>query len=174
MYFEVLKYSVGKRGLAGAFLIAFLYIAASVYLLNYRLFLGTLFGDFPLNYKITLLLSLLPGIYTAMSTLDFYLILFTSVLVGLNLVLLFETLKNLRQSSNVGLVVGGSSIVSIAAVGCTTCGLTFLSILGLSSVLTTLPFDGLTVHLISLVLLVFSTFYMLKKLAVVCKIPPKK
>ena len=171
MYFEILKQAVGKRGVAGVFLIALFYIALVSYILNYRLFLNTVLGDFPITYKTKLLFSLLPGIYTAMSVLDFYLFLIISILVGFNLVLLFLTVKSLRQNSNVGLVVGGSSLLGIVAVGCTTCGLTLLSILGLSSVLTTLPFDGLTVHLISTVLLLFSTFYMLKKLEAVCKIP---
>lgn len=173
-YIEVIKSGFGKKSILPIFLIAFIYIAAAAYSINSRLVLGTIFGSYTLIYKLRLLSSLLPGIYTSMSALDFYLLLFTSLLVGFNFALLFLTIKNIRESSSVGLVVGGSSIVSIAAAGCTSCGLTILSVLGLSSVLTVLPFDGLTVHLISIALLIFSTFYMLRKLKVVCKIPQRR
>lgn len=173
-YLKLLRSNLGKESVLLFFIFAFLYIAIVVYSINSRLVLGTVFDASPITYKFALFLSLLPGIYTAMSLLDFYLLLFTSLLVGFNFVLLFLTIKNLKQSSNVSFIVGGASVLSIAAAGCTSCGLSMLSILGFSAALAILPFDGLTVHLLSIALLVFSTFYMLKKLRAVCKIPAKK
>lgn len=172
-YLKLLRSNLGKGSVLLFFLFAFLYIAIAAYSINSRLVLGTISGSYSLIYKLRLLSSLLPGIYTAMSLLDFYLLLFASLLVGFNFVLLFLTIKNLKQSSNVSFLVGGASILSIAAVGCTSCGLSILSVLGFSAALAILPFDGLTLHLISTALLIFSTFYMLKKLKSVCKIASK-
>lgn len=172
-YLETLRLNFGKKTLILFISIFFSYLFLSVFLMNRSLVYATLFGDFPLSYKFSLILSLLVGLYTALSVLDFYLLLITAFLVGLNFTLLVLTIQNLK-SSNVGFVVGGAGILSIAAVGCTSCGLSVLSILGFSAALAFLPFDGLTIHFISLLLLLFSTFYMLKKLKAVCKIPPKK
>lgn len=172
--YSALRESLGKKGLIGVVLIAILYIALVTYALNYRLFFFTVFGNYPLNYKFDLLSSLLFGSFTALSRLDFYLLLISSILVGFNFVLLFLTVKNLKESLQVGFVIGGASVISVAAVGCTSCGLNLLSILGFSAALAFLPFDGLTIHLISLALLVFSSIYMVRKLEQSCKVPTKK
>lgn len=171
---ETLKTTIGKKEVFFILLAAFIYIIFTSYIMNYRLVLSTFFGTFPISYKFILLATLIGGVYTGLSKIDFFLLIGTSFLVGLNFVLLFLTVKNIRQNSRVGLVVGGASVLSLAAAGCTSCGLSVLSILGFSTALAILPFDGLTVHFVSIILLLFSTFYMLKKLQSVCKIPSKK
>lgn len=172
-YLETLRFNYSKKILILLLSIFFSYLLLSVFIMNHNLVYATIIGDFPLSYKFSLVSSLFIGLYTALSLLDFYLLIITAFLVGLNFTLLILTIKNLKNSS-VGFVVGGASIVSIAAIGCTSCGLSILSVLGFSAALAFLPFDGLTVHLISLFLLLFSTFYMLKKLKASCPVPPKK
>ena len=173
-YWEVLKLSIDRKSIFLILFISLLYIAFAAYALNYRLFLNTVFDSYSLNYKLSILSSLIWGVYTSMSVLDFYLLLVTALLVGVNFVLLFATIKNIRASgSKVGFIVGGSSVLSVATIGCTTCGLTLLSILGISSAFGLLPF-GMTLYLVSIGSLVFSIFYMLRKLEAVCKIPQKK
>lgn len=173
-YWETFRFVLDKKSTLSVFMFTILYIALTSYVLNHNLFLNTLFGNNPLSYKLSILILLPLGLYSALSRLDFYLLIITSILMGVNLILLFSTIKNLRKSSEVGILVGGGSILSIAAIGCTSCGLSILSILGFSAALTILPLDGLTVHFISLGLLMFSAFYMLKKLKAVCKIPSKR
>lgn len=173
-YWEVLKLSLNRKSIVLMLFISLLYILFAAYALNYRLFLNTVFGSYPLSYRLSILSSLIWGVYTSMSGLDFYLLLATALLVGVNFVLLFATIINLKASgSKVHFLVGGSSVLSLAAIGCTTCGLTLLSVLGISSAFGLLPF-GMTLYFISIGSLVFSIFYMLKKLEAVCKIPAKK
>lgn len=168
-YLETLRFNSGKKTLILLLGTFFSYLLLVVFITNHNLVYATIIGDFPLSYKFSLISSLFIGLYTAFSFLDFYLLIITAFLVGLNFTLFSLTVKNLRNS-NVSFVVGGASILSIAAVGCTSCGLSVLSILGFSAALAFLPFDGLTIHFISLSLLLFSTFYMLKKLKTACKI----
>lgn len=173
-YWETFKLVIGRKSALFVFIFAIFYISLTSYILNHALLTNTLFKENPLSYKLSILTLLPLGLYSALSKLDFYLLIITSILVGLNLVLLVLTIKGLRENSRVSLVVGGASILSVAAVGCTSCGLSLLSILGFSVALAILPFDGLTVHFISLALLLFSIFYILKRLKAVCKIPTKK
>lgn len=171
-HLQTLRLILNRKNLLYILFIFFLYLFASISITNHGLVFATIFTNYPLYYKFLIISGLFLGLYTSLSTLDFYLLIITAFLVAFNLTLLALTLKNLKNSQ-LSLVVGGASILSIAAIGCTSCGLSVLSILGFSGALIFLPFDGLTVHIISLLLLLFSTFYMLKKFSLACKTRPR-
>lgn len=171
-YWEVLKLSLNRKSIILILLIAFIYLALASYIMNYRLVLNTIFGEFPLSYKFSILSSLFLGLKTALSGLDFYLLIITSIFFGINLVLIIKTISMISGGGQrVKLLFGGSSILAIASVGCTSCGLSLISVLGAGASLTFIPFEGRLIYLFSISLLVLSIFYMLKKLQAVCKIP---
>jgi hypothetical protein len=154
-------------------LIALLYFALSTLILNYRLVFLTVTGDYPLSYKLTLIFNLLQGSLTAFSATDFVLLIVTSVLVGLNVLLITKTIMKLKsQKGRLSLSVGGSAVLGLVVAGCSSCGFSVLSLLGLSASLTFIPFGGLSLHLLAIFLLLLSLIYSLRTLhyKVVCKI----
>lgn len=154
-------------------LISFLYFAISTLILNYRLVFSTLIGDYPLTYKSTLIFNLLEGASTAFSKIDFVLLVITSILVGVNILLIIKTIIKLEtQKKRLSFSVGGSAFLGIVVAGCSSCGFSIFSLLGLSASLTFVPFGGLGLHLLAIFLLLISAIYSLRTLhfKVVCKI----
>ena len=152
-------------------LTAVVYISLTIFLLNSRLVVATIQQPFPLQDKVTIIFSLFAGIFTAFSPLDSMFVIVGAVLVGLNVVLIAKTIYQLEHAGRVRLSVGGATIVSLIAVGCSSCGFSILSLIGLGTSFSFLPFHGIGLHLLAIGLLTFSLWYMLKKLrdSVYCK-----
>lgn len=164
---------ISFKSLVSILLISLLYFALSTLILNYRLVFSTLIGDYPLGYKVTLTINLLEGSLTAFSNTDFILLIVTSFLVGLNMLLIAKTIIKLEtQKKRLSFSVGGSALLGIVVAGCSSCGFSVLSLLGLSASLTFVPLGGLGLHLLAIFLLLASAIYSLRTLhfKVVCKI----
>lgn len=150
-------------------LFAFTYLVLFVTIPNHKLILYSL-SNFSLLASVKIILSLLVGLPRSLSSIDFYLLIFISVLVGANLSLISATLGRLKNRK-VRLSVGGGTILGIVATGCSACGLSIISIFGLSAAtFSFLPFMGLEFNLIAVGLLLISFFYMIYKLNEVCEI----
>jgi len=150
-----------------------IYFILSTLILNYRLIFQTLVGNYSLIYKFTLTSDLLAGAWTAFSKIDFVLLILTSILVGLNVLLIAKTITKLEsKKGRFSISVGGGAILGIAVAGCSSCGFSVLSLLGLSASLSFIPFGGIGLHLLAIILLLFSFFYALSTLhyKAVCKI----
>jgi hypothetical protein len=150
-------------------IIGIFYSLFSVFLLNYRLFFDPNSSFF---YKVQLLLNLLPGLWTGLSLPDFILFVITAILVGLNILMLYKSIMFLKHKGKIKLSIGGATIIAFVTTGCLSCGLSVLSVLGLSASLSFLPFRGMELHLLSLITLIFSFSYMFWELHRVkyCKI----
>lgn len=172
-FFTTFKEEVVKtKYLLVILLVTILYIALGVYSINYRLVFGTVFGDFPVFYKVNLLFNLLQGAQTALSTPDFILLLITAILTGINISLIIAALKYIKMNGRFRFLVGGGGLLGIVSTGCASCGFSLLSVLGLGSVFVFLPFGNHILYLISIGLLIFSLLFLLKKLHEfgICKI----
>ncbi len=146
-------------------LFSFIYFAFSVLILNYNLTYRTITGNFPVNYKTSIVLALLEGSITAFSYLDFVLLVITSLLVGMNILLIIKTIASLENKrGKVSFTVGGSALVGFAVAGCSSCGFSLLSLVGLSASLSFIPFGALGLHIIVIALLIFSVFYSLRSI----------
>jgi len=156
-------------------LIAISYFVLAIYLLNFRLVLQTIAANVPLSYKIAVLTVLLQGIQTAFAPFDILLLTITALLVGVNTVLFMKTIKKLKQQGPIAFSVGGAAIIGLITTGCASCGLSLLAIAGLSASVSFLPFHGNELHLLSIILLFISLWYLLKKLRenVYCRVKPK-
>ncbi len=153
--------------------ISFIYFSFSVLLLNYRLVGSSIFGNNSINYKFNLLFQLLIGSYSAFSFWDFFLLTVTSLLIGVNILMIYKTLKSLKtDGTKLSLTVGGSTVLGILVAGCSSCGFSVLSLLGLTGVLFFIPFKGGGLHLIVIALLIFSFLYSIKTYhnKIVCRI----
>ncbi|HSD98747.1 MAG TPA: hypothetical protein VLB73_03545 [Patescibacteria group bacterium] len=167
--------SIGLRELASVTSLVLIALFASSYvilitfLLNYRLVLAS--ESFPFKDRINIFLSLLSGIFTAFSPFDTVLFLCTAVLVGINTLLIIKTLSQLRVLGKLHMSIGGAALVGLFTTGCTSCGLSLLSVLGLGTSIGLLPFHGLELRILSVIFLLFSAFYMLRQLreSIYCK-----
>ncbi len=156
--------------------IAALYVVATIYLMNAGLVKDTVFGAHSLAYKWNLLVALLAGMWTAMSRLSLALLVIVALLTGANLTLITKRLSTLRSSGNLRVVVGGSSVLGIVGSGCASCGLSILAFFGLSGAIAYLPFRGVELSIIAIVLLIISLYSLLKNQAQekVCAAPNSK
>lgn len=83
--------------------------------------------------------------------------------------MVIEKVKFLKKRNNLKITLG-AGIISIAAAGCASCGLSLVSIVGLGAALASLPFKGFELYIVSIVILLLSLYYNLSSLYKVCKI----
>lgn len=162
-----------KRFIIPTFLIAFFYVIVITYSMNVRILMDTLWGDYDVAYKLRLLFSLIQGMWTAMNGPGLIVLFLVALLTGANLTLLFGKIDMLRNSKNIKLMVGGNSLLGIVGSGCAACGLPILSLLGLSGGVVYLPFRGVEISYISLILLIISFYLLIKNSSQVCMLAKK-
>ncbi len=167
---------ITKKILLSSLIIALLYLLFIVFVMNSSLLGTTLFGNFPLTFKLKLFLALLQGLTTTMTTTNLIFLVINACLTGITISLTFRKIFFLRQMGNIHVVTGGSAILGIVSGGCVSCGLPLLSLLGLSGSLLYLPFKGAELPLISILLLSLSLFFLLRsqKKEDSCEIPRSK
>lgn len=139
-------------------MIAVLYVVTTVYLMNAGLVWDALFGTHSFGYRCNVLTALLTGMWTAMSGFSLFLLITVALLTGLNLALTAERLRTIRSSGKMHLAIGGSSLLGIVSSGCASCGLPILALLGLGGAAASLPFRGVELSLIAIVLLSISLY----------------
>ena len=138
--------------------------------MNSSLARDTLVGGYGLDYKITVLISLLQGMWTAMSGSGVIMLFLIALLTGANLTLLFSQVRLLKNNKRLRLVIGGNSLLGIVGSGCAACGLPILSLLGLGGSVIYLPYRGAELSYVSLVLLSVSLYFLLKNLNQACSL----
>lgn len=151
-------------------LIAAGYLILVTYLMNYRFVIETIFGNYPINYKLNILIGLLEGLNTNMTNISLGVLIVIATLTGLNLALLMQRLSLLKSSKKLRLMVGGSSIVGIVGSGCAACGLSMLALIGLGGSLTYLPFRGTELSIITVILLAYSLYILTKNQSKYCPV----
>lgn len=170
---SIKKEVISPKSIALILIIALFYFSFSTLALNYKLVWGTIFGSYDVTYKIGLIALLIKGSREALSRIDFLLLVITSILVGINILLVLKIIRNLKyQGTKVSLSIGGSSIIGIIATGCSSCGLSILSIMGFSASLAFMPFRGIWLHFVAILLLALSIYYSIRVIyySITCKI----
>lgn len=165
-YLTIIKSEVlGIKNLLIILAGGFLYSVLAVLLLNYRLVWSTLSGSFPLDYKTRLLSQLYLGARVALSNADFILLIIISLLVGMNIAFLISGIRKIKEAGrSMRVIAGGSGILGIVSTGCTTCGLSMLSILGLGTGVSFLPWGSSSLYLLSIGALSFSILYIVRQM----------
>jgi hypothetical protein len=130
--------------------------------MNSSLLVTTLLGNYSINYKFNIFTSLFLGMWNSMSGTGFALLVISAILTGINLSLLVKKVKSLRSQGNLKVVVGGSTLIGIVSSGCASCGLPILALLGLSGSVAYLPFRGIELSSLSVILLLFSLYHLIK------------
>lgn len=163
---------LSKKDLVISSFIAAAYLLLTIFLMNFALAKDTLLGGYPLAYKVNITFSLILGMWTSMTHQTIFLLILIAFLSGLNLTLLAQKISLLKYAKSLQFTVGGGTILGIAGAGCASCGLPFLSLLGVSS--SFLPFKGEEFLYISLILLLVSVYLLFKSNAQLsCNVRPK-
>lgn len=166
---EILR---SKHFLVPAVVIAILYILLVTYLMNWSLVKDTLLGTYSVIYKWRILTGLLQGLTTSMTAFALLLLLLTAILTGINLTLIFLRLRAMHGNGKLHVMVGGSSLLAIVGSGCAVCGLPLLALLGLSGSLIYLPWHGIELSVLAMMLLLTTFYFMLRSYPTeqVCKL----
>lgn len=151
-----------KKDILIVIFISVIYILFSALFINFRLLQNTVFGYYSLNYKITILFSLVVGIFTSQSTISLILLFILALLTAINLVLVFKKIAILRRMKQLRLVTGGGILLGIAGSGCSVCGLSLISLLGLGGGVAGFPFLGYGIQYAGILLLLISIFFLTK------------
>lgn len=152
-----------KKLIFSTFIISVIYLFLVVYLRNFVLVNDTFFSPFfSISAKLKLYDSLFVGMATSMTYLSLFLIFVTAILTGLNITLVIQKLNEIRELGKMHLVAGGSTLVGIVGGGCASCGLPVISILGLGQSLVFLPFKGAELPYLSIILLLFSLYFLVR------------
>lgn len=132
-----------------------------------------LFSILSSNYSILstfrIFIVLILGTFRTISTIDTILLLTISVLFGMNFTLVIQKINFIKRGKNLKITLG-AGIVSLASAGCASCGLSIVSLIGIGSSLALLPFGGLELYFLSIVILTASFIYNLNAIYKACKI----
>lgn len=142
--------------------VAALYVMMTVYLMNASLVQDAIFGDHTLEYTRDILFALLFGMGTAMSGVSIFLLFTIALLTGANVSLLVERIRSACVSKKMQATVGGSSLLGIVGGGCAGCGLPVLALPGISGAMAYLPFQGIELSIVAIILLIVSLFSLMK------------
>lgn len=166
----LLSESKNSKFILKALLSAVFYTTLAIILVNYKSYTSFLFNDYPLLAKAKVIFLIFAGTFQAMASLDVLLLLSVALLFGLNITLVLSKIKFLKRQGGIHLTFG-VGLLTLAATGCASCGLSLASLVGLTGVLVALPFHGLELYILSFLILLTSLFYNLQTLVIVCKIP---
>lgn len=173
--FPVKNILLSRKFLIPTLLIGVIYLVSVVFLMNWRLVANTILEDYPLVYKLNLLVALLAGMWTAMTKSALLVLIATSFLTGANLTLIALKLKELKRFGSLQLLTSGGSVLGVVGSGCVACGLPVLSILGLGGSIIYLPFHGSELAYIAVGILAISFSILLKSnSSTVCATPQKR
>lgn len=119
-----------KRTLVATTLIATSYVLAQIFILNNNLVMNTLTHRFPLGYKVSLLSQLVVGYFGMFNLNHLILLVATAILIGLNIALLSMAGKKISTNGKAKLSLGGTSLISLASIGCPSCSLSIFALMG--------------------------------------------
>ncbi len=151
-----------RNFIISTFVIAMLYLVIAIYIMNFSLVKSTLLGSFKIDYKIKLLISLLGGVWTAMSGFGLAMSILISLLTGANFTLIFQRFMQIRSFGKLHFFAGAGSLMGFIGSGCVVCGLPILALFGLSGSIIYLPFRGAEISVISAILLIVSFYLIIK------------
>lgn len=146
-----------------------LYLNLALFSTNYKNVLSILGTDYSFPSKISILWTLFWGAFSTITPLDVVLLCAASLLFGMNLALVLRKIKFLARQGSLRLTFG-AGLITLVATGCASCGLSFISLFGLGGIISILPFGGVELYFISILLLTFLLFYNLDSYTKACKL----
>lgn len=145
------------------------YFTIALILFDFKTYESILSQSYPFVVKLNISYLLFIGSFSILGLRDTILIILISFLFGINLELVLRKLKFLKDRGGLHITFG-AGLLSLVAAGCASCGLSFASVLGIAALVSLLPFRGLELYIVSILILLVSLLYNLRTLVRVCKI----
>ncbi|HVZ66642.1 MAG TPA: hypothetical protein VG917_00075 [Patescibacteria group bacterium] len=164
-----LKESVDLKFILKSFIYALLFLLVAGIVINIVNIISAFSYHYPILLESKLIFIYIAGTFQTVSNIDIVFLVVISALFGANLALVIEKLKFIKKQNNLRLTFG-AGIISIAAAGCATCGLSIMSLIGLAAVLAFLPLHGLEFYILAIIVLVLSFIYNLNSIYKACRI----
>lgn len=158
-----------RQFLLKSILFGLCYLIVALIFFNFKTYESVFSQTYPLASKFWISYLLFLGTFSILGIRDSILIIVIASLFGINLELVLRKLKFLKNQGNLHITIG-AGIVSLISAGCAACGLSFASVVGVAGIVTLLPFHGLLLYLLSIIILFISLLYNLQTLVRVCKI----
>ncbi|MBI2112469.1 hypothetical protein HYT52_02960 [Candidatus Woesearchaeota archaeon] len=151
-----------KKYLSATLIIALAIFFFNVLVVNIKLLFST--------FSFSLLLSLLYGAAVSMAFSSIFILAILSILAGIVAAMsMFLIQRQIAQQGEFSGALGMSSssaLISLIAPSCSSCGIGLLSVLGLGGFFALLPFKGLEIGVLGIVLLVISIVQLSKKISI--------
>ena len=172
--FNVLKNVFSRREyLISAIAISLIFYSLNVVISNFS-FIIYFYKENGLIRAIKFFSSLFLGFRETILFSSFLSLIAISILLSMLFSLIaYKTIMIKRSSKSIGFFGTTGIFLGILAPGCAACGIGLLSVFGISAaVLTFLPFKGLEISILAILILGFSVFKISKdiKKAIICKI----
>jgi hypothetical protein len=173
-YLRELQRTLSGKLLFVAIGAALLYISLSVYGVNRAIITDTLTGPYSLHYKTSLLQSILVGSWSMYPIAESIVLSLIAVLLGINIALMVRIFTSMQTNKGLRVTFGGTSVLAIASTGCPACGISILSLVGVSAPF--LPIQGVPLQLFATLFLAGSIWYSLRKLQqpMMCEVSNRK
>lgn len=157
-----------------AFVISVFYFIVSNIINEYAIYNNIFSQNFDLILKLKISVLMFWNNLTLFGGLNSVIMLVIAMLVGINVMLVIRKFNFLRSQKDVQWTFS-AGIVSLASSSCPGCGFSLLSITGLSSAIPSIAFSGITLSVITLLILLATTFYNLRSLGISsCPLPSKQ
>ncbi len=163
------------RSLLLALGIAFLVLTVLIFVPNRMLlYFGLGNGGGGVAAELSFIVSFYGSLLTNFTPLAAVVAVLTSLLIGLNVTLLMHYIRQMRGNGRTALLVSGLSVggfvSAVFGIGCAVCGsiilTSLLSIIGATSLLLWLPFGGEEFSFLAILLLLYATSVLLRKIEV--------
>lgn len=146
-----------------------IYLTFALILFDYRTYESVLSQSYSFTAKLNICWLIFIGSFSILGVRDSILVIIISLLFGINLELVLRKLKFLKKRGGLHITFG-AGLLSLVAAGCASCGLSFASVLGIAALVSLLPFHGLELYIVSIIILLSSLLLNLQTLVVVCKL----
>lgn len=155
--------------IARSLAIAASYFLALLFILDTKVYLNIL--TLPVHLLVKLKLLPLTALFTIYNfpTLQLLTFLLISLFVGANIELLRQKVHVLSKQKHIKFAMS-AGILSIGGVGCAACGFSLLSVIGLGSAVSVLPFKGLGLSVVALTILIITFYYNATSFTKACEI----
>lgn len=149
--------------------IAFLYYVLLIFLLDAKIFLNIF--SLPVGFFAKIMLSFLTVLNSSLNLplTELLLFLLISLFVGLNIALIRQKIGVLKHKKIK--IAFGAGIISLVGAGCAACGISILSVFGIGAAASIVPFKGMSLSVLALIILLITFYYSIASLAAVCDIP---
>ena len=170
LLFSVLKNElVSSKAILPLIALSLSFIFISLVIINLKTIISIFQNTYPFLTKFYISLIIILGTFSATSSLDIVLLILMGVLFGINMTLVINKFNMLKRRGNLRIMMG-TGIISVFAAGCASCGLSFASLIGISAALALLPFGGIELYFVAILILLTSVYFNLKQIIKVCKI----